>query len=61
MFKVQTNKAEALIVASNIVSWEIVWHMKLFTDGECIKDCMIKTSAQLFPDIPEKQRAFMDI
>ena len=59
VFKLQ--KTEALTVASNIVSWEIVRHMKPFTDGEFIKECMIKVAAQLFPDKPDIQRAFKDI
>ena len=55
MFKLQRGKTEALTVASNIVSWEIVRHMKPFTDGEFIKECMIKVAAQLFPDKPDIQ------
>ena len=35
--------------------------MKPFTDGEFIKDCMIKTGANWFPDKPDIQRAFKDI
>ena len=61
MFKLQRGKTEALTVASNIVLWEIVRHMKPFTDGEFIKECMIKVAAQMFPDKPDIQRAFEDI
>ena len=61
VFKLQRGKTEALTVASNIVSWEIVRHIKPFTDGEVIKECMIKVAAQLFPDKPDIQRAFKDI
>ena len=61
MFKLQRGKTEALTEASNIVLWEIVRHMKPFTDGEFIKECMIKVAAQLFPDKPDIQRAFKDI
>ena len=61
MFKVQTKNAEALAVASSVVSWEIVRHMKPFTDGEFIKDCMNKTATQLFPDKLDIQTAFKDI
>ena len=53
VFKLQRGKTEALTVASNIVSWEIVKHIKPFTDGEFIKECMIKVAAQLFPDKPD--------
>ena len=35
--------------------------MKPFTDGEFIKDCMIKTGANWFLDKPDIQRAFKDI
>ena len=58
VFKLQRGKTKALTVALNIVSWEIVRHMKPFTDGEFIKECMIKVAAQLFPDKPDIQRAF---
>ena len=61
VFKLQRGKTEALNVASNIVSWEIVRHMKPFTDGEFIKECIIKVAAQLFPDKADIQRAFKDI
>ena len=61
MFKLQRGKTEALTEASNIVLWEIVRHMKPFTDDEFIKECMIKVAAQLFPDKPDIQRAFKDI
>ena len=61
VFKVQRKKAEALTVASSIVSWEIVRHMKPFTDGEFIKDCVTKSAAQLFPAKPDIQRGFIDI
>ena len=61
VFKLQRGKTKALTVASNIVSWEIVRHMKPFTDGKFIKECMIKVAARLFPDKPDIQRAFKDI
>ena len=61
VFKLQRGKIEALNVAASIVSWEIVRHMKPFTDGEFIKECMIKVAAQLFPDKADIQRAFKDI
>ena len=61
VFQLQRGKTEALNVASNIVSWEIVGHMKPFADGEFIKECMIKVSAQLFPDKADIQRAFKHI
>ena len=61
VFKLQRGKTEALNVALNIVSWEIVRHMKSFTDGEFIKERMIKVAAQLFPDKADIQRAFKDI
>ena len=61
VFKLRRGKTEALNVVSNIVSWEIVRHMKPFTDGEFIKECMIKVAAQLFPDKADIQRAFKDI
>ena len=35
--------------------------MKSFTDGEFIKECMIKVAAQLFLDKADIQRAFKDI
>ena len=35
--------------------------MKPFTDGEFIKECMIKVAAQLFTDKADIQRAFKDI
>ena len=37
VFKGQTKKAEALTVASSIVSWEIVKHMKPFTGDYFLK------------------------
>ena len=35
--------------------------MKPFTDGEFIKERMIKVAAQLFPDKADIQKAFKDI
>ena len=61
VFKLQRGKTEALNVALNIVSCEIVRHMKPFTDGEFIKEHMIKVAAQLFPDKADIQRAFKDV
>ena len=49
------------LISLNIVSWEIVRHMRPFTDGEFIKERMIKVAAQLFPDKVDIQRAFKDI
>ena len=61
VFKVQTKKAESIITALSNILWEIAKHMKPFTNGEFIKNCMVKTAAQLFPDKPDIQQIFMDI
>ena len=59
--KVQTKKAESVTSVLSIILWEIAKHMKPFTNGEFIKNCMVKIAAQLFQDKPDIQQIFMDI